>query len=869
MTHLQTARATLLVFLTIGLTWYGIHQIDSLQAWEKVVLGVVSTIFSIVILSALSKTILKLIEQKLFIKIANLLHDSNQSLNQDYKASGLPVLMLKAALHQVSIFMLLVSLLLYYLSNDHLYIFILLTYWILSIAIVISIKNSESATDNHFQNTEGLYFEIVALCILLPISMLFQSTNEIKLVNTYQKIIPLTSINSVYEPSTSNSFAKSSNVFLSVPNMELYSLDQLNKINFDRFINDRSYCAVDDCNLGIEKIAQSEYTTNGATHDALLCKINNQNVKNQSALFADTSDKQYFYLTIDKQRSNIFWVENHIIPPEHWVLFIAILSIALVLIGSVIKILAIFNARRDKNTSKFYAEKIFNVLQYANTYHAYSTDGIATIIKEDLTKSIIGRDSHTSDALLDKNKANTISKIQKTLLSEKMPIMEEYKDESLPELKNNKTYCEAQQCIQEVAEAESFLHTLITKIDEQIQNLKKENRDLRKEELIKKEITLEVISLNQKLKKNPDDKAVYLAFVLYTIQDIFLPRYEQLSDNYINQNLLPYAKTHRQKVDIDFRDCSPDADYTNVGLHAGSLVDVDPHARLIKFIIDAIVYSLIGYCLTVLYSHQWLPTEVAVISSIAAAIMYLNKDWLKNLITGYVIWRDKLISLGEWIQIPEKGINGHVIDITQSNIKIQNYSGTEVSMPLQDVVKEPFRSFNSAKKQGHRIKRNFLFDIHSVHLTTIEEIHATIKSAHPNNIDKFNSMKNKITESYNIRNAGSSKFQVRQTNLEIFRRYMTEYLLDQPYINNKELLMVRELDLTEYGVPIEIYAFVEPMLAVYKNGENKSKCIRHYDRAIFESIQSEIIEHVIWSSKYFGIKIFQAESDQQHEKDIL
>jgi miniconductance mechanosensitive channel len=350
------------------------------------------------------------------------------------------------------------------------------------------------------------------------------------------------------------------------------------------------------------------------------------------------------------------------------------------------------------------------------------------------------------------------------------------------------------------------------------------------------------------LEDNPDKSELKFVDELDKTQDICLSKYVEFSKDYIEQNLLPHSKIHRQKTEVDFRACDPDAERINHSLHAGSLVDIEPHARLIQFVIDAIITVIITYVLIVLYTHQWLPTEAAVVSSLAAAIMYLNRDWLHNLISGYVIWRDELISLGEWISIPEENINGHIFDITQSNFKIANYSGTEVSMPIHEIINRPFHSYKKSKEQGHRIKRSLLIDIRSVKKLKSSKI-----------LDK--DIRVTVLEAYNL----DVKGEVEYDNLSMFRKYITEYLLDLPYINNNALLMVRELDLTEYGVPLEIYAFVEPLLAVYQGDTNYSDCIKHYDRAVYEAIQSEIMEHVICTAPIFGLRIFQSESDRQDE----
>jgi miniconductance mechanosensitive channel len=343
------------------------------------------------------------------------------------------------------------------------------------------------------------------------------------------------------------------------------------------------------------------------------------------------------------------------------------------------------------------------------------------------------------------------------------------------------------------------------------------------------------------------DKDAILGESLKAIEDEFLPRYDNLSEAYINKNLLPYSKKHRQMIDIDFRDCNESAEHVDKGMHVGDMLDIDPHSRLFIFIYDFIFSVIVIYFVIVLFTHQWLPTEAAVVSSVAGVIMYMNRDWMNNLIAGYIIWRDKLISLGEWIQIPEDNINGFVVEITQSNFKIANFGGTEVSLPISDAISKPFHSYKKTKKSGHRIKRRMMINIRSIKEIKIEDI-------------TDDDIKDKVTKACN------KPVSALCSNLELFRKYITEYLIDQPYINNNNFLMVRELDATEMGVPIEVYAFVEPMLSVYSNNENHGACIRHYDRVVYEAVQSEIFEHLIHAARAFKLEQFQTESDSSKEK---
>jgi hypothetical protein len=868
------------VATTLGLFWLSFDYIKEAEFnnWVDSTLVFIIILFAIIILAAGIEKFAKLIEKYIFIKIANFLYDLRQNKQKSIKASKWTTILSKTIIHQMFVFITVVSITLCWFSGNLEYMYIIPAYIIFGFLFNYSVKYSDSHTDNHFQNTENLYFEIVAFCCLTLSGILIPSSDNV--FDNYWKIVPDFNVNSAYEPDINNSIVNRSNAFLTVPNMEFYTPSQLKKINFNRFINDTSLCNNNGCKLEIVGARDSQNKQIENTLKEILANKRLEEKELIKGLNKATDDKQYFYLETNGKRSNIFWVENHIVSPEYWILLIATLSTLLILIGSIVKIFLIFNARRSENSAEFYASKIFNTLRYADSYHAYIKGGIQEIIKPEIKENIC--DYKNLSSLSVRDKENAINGIKKHLKDEFKSLKETLQEMGELYKKNNKDNKPYRKLDNSVVV--EIIHNTCTELQGNdcytIGRVVSKLQEEEKSSLLK-EVEFELVSLAEKIflyeaepESNVKPETAFYSFVLYTIQDVFLPRYEKLSSDYINQNLLPYSYAHRQIVDVDFRECNRNSESLTSGLHAGSLVDIDPHARLIKFIIDAVIYTLISYLLIVLYTHQWLPTEAAVISSMAAAIMYLNRDWLNNLIAGYIIWRDELISLGEWIKIPEDNINGHVVDITQSNFKIANYSGTHVSMPIHEIINKPFQSFKKAKEKGHRIKRSFLIDIRSIRPITISSIIGADDSTVNDELNPI-SIRDKIKEAYDHRNTiDKSKLlddkdpkinKTMYSNLELFRKYMTEYLLDKAYINNNELLMVRELDLTEHGIPLEIYAFVEPMLAVYTDGENKNKCIRHYDRVVYEAIQSEIIEHAISASKVFGLRIFQSESDRQDE----
>jgi miniconductance mechanosensitive channel len=677
----------------------------------------------------------------------------------------------KTLFNKFSLLFLALSILLINLSSNYGYLSIWTLFIIFGFSINKSIKNTSTYTDNHFQNSENLFYEIIGLFLLLLVSFSIPNEpNENVFGKYWHKIIPNFELNSTYAP-TDNDV----NSFTVVPNMSIYTINQARSINFDRFNGDKS----SDLQL-IRVNDQGSNTTikNGVLSDdiirGMLIANNNQkeakNISHERGLIEELNnasyEKQYFYLKNTNDRSNVFWIKNNITYKEYWPLLMATFISFLAFIFSILKLIIAFDARKQKKDSKDYAEKILAILKYAEV------------------------------ACKDKRKKELLDSIIKSLFNRKI------------------------KSLSGISASEN--QGLLDDIESNYMKL-----DLVDDEGL--------------------DKDAILGESLKAIEDEFLPRYDNLSEAYINKNLLPYSKKHRQMIDIDFRDCNESAEHVDKGMHVGDMLDIDPHSRLFIFIYDFIFSVIVIYFVIVLFTHQWLPTEAAVVSSVAGVIMYMNRDWMNNLIAGYIIWRDKLISLGEWIQIPEDNINGFVVEITQSNFKIANFGGTEVSLPISDAISKPFHSYKKTKKSGHRIKRRMMINIRSIKEIKIEDI-------------TDDDIKDKVTKACN------KPVSALCSNLELFRKYITEYLIDQPYINNNNFLMVRELDATEMGVPIEVYAFVEPLLSVYSKDENHGACIRHYDRVVYEAVQSEIFEHLIRAARAFKLEQFQTESDSSKEK---
>lgn len=232
------------------------------------------------------------------------------------------------------------------------------------------------------------------------------------------------------------------------------------------------------------------------------------------------------------------------------------------------------------------------------------------------------------------------------------------------------------------------------------------------------------------------------------------------------------------------------------------------------------------------------------LSAIAAVLLIIFKDTILGLVASIQLSANKMLKPGDWIEMPKYNANGAVIDISLNTVKVQNGDKTISTIPTYSLVTDSFLNWSGMEEsEGRRIKRFISIDMKSVRFCDEKML---------NKFQKFRLIKNYITEKQNEIIEHNKSLGVdddpilngrQQTNLGVFRKYLEEYLKDNPYIHNDMTFLVRHLQPTESGIPIEIYVF------------SKEKEISNY-----ESIQADIFDHILAVVPEFELRVFQAPS---------
>jgi miniconductance mechanosensitive channel len=232
---------------------------------------------------------------------------------------------------------------------------------------------------------------------------------------------------------------------------------------------------------------------------------------------------------------------------------------------------------------------------------------------------------------------------------------------------------------------------------------------------------------------------------------------------------------------------------------------------------------------------------LAGLGAASAIILLIFKDTILGFVGGIQLTAYDMVKEGDWISLPQYGADGTVIDISLTTVKVQNWDKTISTIPTYSLVSDSMKNWRGMEESGgRRIKRAVKLDMTSVKFCSDEMLERF------NKIDILKDYLKKTTaelEAYNKKMHISGDVLVngrRQTNLGVFRAYLVAYLKNIPEINDKMTFIVRQLETSEKGIPMEIYVFS-----------------RIQSWVEYEAIQSDIFDHILAAIPEFDLRVFQ------------
>lgn len=228
------------------------------------------------------------------------------------------------------------------------------------------------------------------------------------------------------------------------------------------------------------------------------------------------------------------------------------------------------------------------------------------------------------------------------------------------------------------------------------------------------------------------------------------------------------------------------------------------------------------------------------LTAFAAVLILIFQDSILGFVAGIQLSANNMVKIGDWIVMQNRGVDGDVLEINLTTVKVQNWDKTITTIPTHKLVSESFTNWRGMEEsKGRRIKRSINIDINTIHYLKEEEIEMLKKSELLKN---YLEEKLKYIEEYNA--SHETPLDKRQlTNIGTFREYLESYLNSHPDLNLDMTHMVRQLQPGPTGVPIEIYCF-----------SAKQSWIE------YERVQSDIFDHVFAVMELFNLKAFQYSS---------
>lgn len=203
-----------------------------------------------------------------------------------------------------------------------------------------------------------------------------------------------------------------------------------------------------------------------------------------------------------------------------------------------------------------------------------------------------------------------------------------------------------------------------------------------------------------------------------------------------------------------------------------------------------------------------------------AILMLVFQDTIKGFVAGIQLIANDMLRPGDWICAPKYGADGDVLEVTLTTVKVQNWDKTIVTVPPYALVNDSFQNWRGMFDHGgRRVKRSINIDMNTVRFCTKEEMESYRKQPW---MEGFEETGNE------------------EVNLYIFRHYVDHYLRHHPKVNPEMTLLVRQLQPTAQGLPVELYFF-----------SADTRWIK------YEQIQAEVFDHVLAVLHTFGLKVFQ------------
>ena len=244
--------------------------------------------------------------------------------------------------------------------------------------------------------------------------------------------------------------------------------------------------------------------------------------------------------------------------------------------------------------------------------------------------------------------------------------------------------------------------------------------------------------------------------------------------------------------------------------------------------LQVILYFVAGIIIIAILLDKSPAVLLTGLGASAAVLMLVFKDSILGFVSGVQLSQNNMIRIGDWIQMPDGSANGTVLEITLNTVKVRNWDNTISTIPPYTLISSTFKNWRGmAESDGRRVDKRIFLDLCSLEFCN-EDMIADIRKNIP------------LMSDYTIGRGGSHMEYSMPTNSQLYRIYIERYLRRHPIVAQNLDLIIAQREPTQFGVPIEVYFFLSDKVW-----------------AEYESIQSDIFDHLLAMAPAFGLRLYQ------------
>lgn len=264
---------------------------------------------------------------------------------------------------------------------------------------------------------------------------------------------------------------------------------------------------------------------------------------------------------------------------------------------------------------------------------------------------------------------------------------------------------------------------------------------------------------------------------------------------------------------------------------------LDSYVQVVK-----IIFYIIGFI--ILFSILTGQNPTVIITGLGAAsaiLMLIFKDTILGFVASLQVSANDMVRIGDWITMPKYGADGDVVQITLTTVKIRNFDKTITTIPPYSLVSDSFQNWRGmVDTGGRRLKRSVFIKQSTIRFIREEEVAGLEKIQY---ISDYIHKRTTEINDYNSRTGADKSLLINGrnlTNMGLYRHYIDNYLRNHPDVHKELLLIVRQLQPTSKGLPLELYFFTATT-----------------DWVRYEEIVSDVFDHITAAAGYFGLELYE------------